>query len=361
MANTDQRTQGERFRDTLLLRGSGEVPTWGGFSMATWIRYGDALHDLLERYPEVEFGRIPRGVDPHTYVGPANRAGEEYVDNWGCTWQCIRDGMEGQIAAHPLADIHHLRHYRAPAALVYTERGEHDWGAFVRGCQQARSRGGVVTIPGERFFERVHFLRGMENALADMALQTPEMQAIVDLVLDYNLAYLRHALQLGAPVDVVSFGDDWGAQDRCLISPATFRRYFKPGYTRMYALCKQYGALATQHSDGYTVDLWDEFLEAGLTAFNMQVNCVGIDAIERRLKGRMCLIADVDRQTVMPFGTPADVRDHIAEIVTRLGSPQGGLVLRVDIYPDVPLDNIEAALKAIRDYQEYWVGRTGVK
>ncbi len=351
------RTKGQRFRDTLLLRGSGEVPLWGGFSMATWIRYGNSLHDLLDRYPDVQFDRIPRGVDPRTLVGPANREDEIYIDNWGCEWRCIREGMEGQISMHPLADLRHLRHYKAPDPLVYTERGEHDWGAFVRSCQTLRARGDVVIIPGERFFERVHFLRGMADALADMALQTPEMDEIVGLILDYNLAYLRQALLLGSPVDVVSFGDDWGAQNHCLISPATFRRYFKPGYAKMYALCRQYGALATQHSDGYTVDLWDEFLEAGLTAFNMQVNCVGIDTIERRLKGRMCLIADVDRQGVVPFGSPAEVHNHIAEIVMRLGSAHGGLVLRVDIYPDVPLANIEAVLSAISEYQNYWVGR----
>ena len=123
----------------------------------------------------------------------------------------------------------------------------------------------------------------------------------------------------------------------------------------MYALCKQYGALTTQHSDGYTVDLWDEFLEAGLVGFNMQVNSVGLDAIENRLKGKMCIIADVDRQKMVPFGTPVEVRDHIAEIVTRLGSPKGGLVLRIDIYPDVPLANIEAILAAVEEFQNYWV------
>jgi uroporphyrinogen decarboxylase len=351
----NNRTKGQKFRDTLLMEGTGEVPVWGGFSLATWIRYGDELHNLLDHYPAVQFGRIPRGVDPHTLVGPANRLGPDYLDNWGCTWKCIREGMEGQIMEHPLAEIRHLRHYRAPDPLIYTEREFHNWGAFVHGCQESRATGEVVTIPGERFFERVHFLRGMEDALADMALETPEMDEIIELILGYNLTYLKHALQLGSPVDVVSFGDDWGAQDRCLISPATFRRYFKPGYTKMYALCKQYGALTTQHSDGYTVDLWDDFLEAGLVGFNMQVNCVGIDAIEKRLKGKMCIIADVDRQKMVPFGTPAEVRQHIAEIVTRLGSPTGGLVLRIDIYPDVPLANIEAILAAVEEFQNYWV------
>ena len=143
----DKRSKGQKFRDTLLLQGTGEVPVWGGFSMATWIRYGDALHDLLDHYPSAGFDRIPRGVDPRTLVGPANRAGEEYLDNWGCTWNCLRDGMEGQISSHPLADIRNLRHYRAPDPLIYAERGIQDWGAFVRHCQDLRATGEVVTIP----------------------------------------------------------------------------------------------------------------------------------------------------------------------------------------------------------------------
>ncbi len=154
---------------------------------------------------------------------------------------------------------------------------------------------------------------------------TPEIDEIVELVLDYNLSYLRHALETCGPVDLVAFGDDWGCQDRCIISPRTFRRYFKPGYAKMYDLCKQHGALTMQHSDGYTVDLWDEFLEAGLTAFNPQVNCMSMDLIEQRLKGKMCIIANVDRQHILPIGTPAQVREHIEELVTRLGSPNGGL------------------------------------
>jgi len=353
----DTRTAGQRFRDTLTFRGTGEVPIWAGFSATTWIRHGDALTEVIEKHPGVPLPRLPRGYDYWSLAGPANREGEHYRDNWGCEWRCVRQGMEGQISYHPLAKIANLRTYKAPDPIRYSERGEHDWQGFVRNCEAARAGGGLVVIGGERFYERVHFLRGMEDALADMALHTPEIQQIVDLVLDYNLTYLRHALQLGSPVDVVGFGDDWGCQDRCMISPATFRRYFKPGYTEMYALCSQYGALTTQHSDGHTVELWDEFLEAGLTAFNMQVNCVGIDTIEKRLKGRMCIIADVDRQYAIPFGTPEECREHIVEIITRLGSPKGGLVLRIDIYPDVPLANIDAILSAVEEYQNYWVAR----
>ncbi len=353
-----QTTAGQRYRDTLLLRGNGEVIIWAGFSLATWIRYGDALIDVVEKHPGAGIEPPKRGTDFRAMAGPANRAGEETLDNWGCIWHCLRDGMEGQIVSHPLSDIRNLRHYKAPDPLVYTERGTHDWDGFVRRCNEMRAKDEPVGIGGERFFERVHFLRGMEDALADLAMGTPEIQEIIDLVLDYNMRYLQHALELGAPVDLVYFGDDWGCQDRCMISPATFRRYFKPGYAKMYDLCKQYGALTTQHSDGYTVDLWDEFLEAGLIAFNMQVNCVGLNVIKKRLKGRMCIIADVDRQFILPREKPQQVRRHIREVITELGSPVGGLVVRADIYPDVPLENIDAALGSLEEFKDYWVGRS---
>jgi hypothetical protein len=52
-------------------------------------------------------------------------------------------------------------------------------------------------------FERVHFLYGMENGLADMVRQTPKTGENVGLVLGCDLAYLCHALQLGCFVDVV--------------------------------------------------------------------------------------------------------------------------------------------------------------
>jgi len=354
--NKNDRSEGQKCRDTLLLKGTGEIPIWCGFSAATWMMHGDALTDIVERYPALPIGHPPRGTDFNCRdgIGPGYRAGEEFLDNWGCLWKCERDGMGGIIAQHPLSDIRRLKNYKAPDPLLYSERHRHNWGDFVRQCQEARSKGETVRIEGERFFERVHFIRGMENAFMDMADGTPEIQEIIELVVGYNCRYLEHALKLGSPVDIVPFGDDWGCQDRCMISVEAFRRYFKPGYTKMYALCKQYGALTTQHSDGYTVDLWDEFLEAGLTAFNMQVNCTGVEVIEKRLKGRMCIIADIDRQYILPVGRPEDVREHIAEVVTRLGSRKGGLVLRIDIYPDVPLENIEAVLKAVDDYRLYW-------
>jgi len=66
----------------------------------------------------------------------------------------------------------------------------------------------------------------MEDALMDMALQTPEMDEIIQLILDYKPGLPA----AGAPARLAGgrgqLCDDW-APGPLLISPATFRRYFK--------------------------------------------------------------------------------------------------------------------------------------
>jgi hypothetical protein len=48
--------------------------------------------------------------------------------------------------------------------------------------------------------------------------------------------------------------------------------------------------------------------------------------------------------------TPKEIKDNIKEIVAKLGSPQGGLVLRAWAIPDVPLENVETFCTAAEQY-----------
>jgi uroporphyrinogen-III decarboxylase len=83
----------------------------------------------------------------------------------------------------------------------------------------------------------------------------------------------------------------------------------------------------------------------------------GIDNIARAVKGRVCIEIDIDRQSVLPFGSPGDVRELVREEVQKLGSPQGGLSMICGIYPPTPLANVEALCSALEEYRTYWVGR----
>jgi hypothetical protein len=70
-------------------------------------------------------------------------------------------------------------------------------------------------------------------------------------------------------------------------------------------------------------------------------------------KGKVCVDLDLDRQ-LFPFATPQQVDDHIKECVTELGSPEGGLWLKAECGPDVPLENIEAVCTAMERYRDMY-------
>ncbi|MEI8190854.1 MAG: hypothetical protein WCI75_14160, partial [candidate division NC10 bacterium] len=79
--SADTRSEGQKFRDTLLIQGAGEVPIWCGFSLATWIRHGDALIDVVNQHPDIPVWRPAKGTNFAAMAGAANRAGEECLDN----------------------------------------------------------------------------------------------------------------------------------------------------------------------------------------------------------------------------------------------------------------------------------------
>ena len=56
----------------------------------------------------------------------------------------------------------------------------------------------------------------------------------------------------------------------------------------------------------------------------------------------------MDRQYVFPFTKPPELKDYVKECVDKL-SWNGGVIVHYDIYPDVPLKNIEAFAEVMEE------------
>jgi len=76
-----------------------------------------------------------------------------------------------------------------------------------------------------------------------------------------------------------------------------------------------------------------------------------LDNLVKMCKGRVCVNLDLDRQNILPFGSPQEVRDHVREVVEKFGSPSGGLMIFGECQPNVPLANIEALCQAMEQFQ----------
>ena len=100
------------------------------------------------------------------------------------------------------------------------------------------------------------------------------------------------------------------------------------------------------HSDGYILEIIPDLIEAGVDALNAQVWCMGVERLAERFAGRLCFWGELDRQTLLPHGTPAEIHQAARQMMAHLARPSGGLIGQGEAGVDVPLANIEAMLSA---------------
>ena len=331
------------------------IPMHVAISGASWNQLRHDLEEVLARHPALfpGFEKGKRDYD-NWDPGPAHRAGEAFTDSWGCVWEAAIDGLEGVVTRHPLADWDAMETWQPPDPLLTGDRGPVDWEARRRAVAAARQRGELTSggVPHGFLFMRLTYLRGFENLMLDMATEDPRLQGLIDILVEHNMRIIEQYVGMG--VDLMELGEDLGTQTASIISPAMFRKWITPAYEKLIAPCAEAGMLVALHSDGHIMGLMDEFCFAGVNIINPQDLCNGVDSLAREIKGRFCIRLDIDRQTVVPFGTAQEIRDLIEYEVRTLGSPEGGLEMICGIYPPTPAKNVDALLSAMEEFRTYW-------
>ena len=341
-------------------QGADYIPSAIHISGASWDQWRDDMEDVVARHPRLWPG-FEKGKQDwnRTDFGPAHTIGQPFTDAWGCTWETSTNGIEGVVTDAPLKTWADFDTWEAPDPLKTADRGPVDWEAIAQSVADARERGEVTRggVPHGFFFMRLTYLRGFENMMMDMAYDEPRLWELIDVLYRHNRVLVDQFLAMN--VDIMEFAEDLGAQTASVISPEMFRKYCRPTYEKLIQPCRERGILVGLHSDGYIMDLVDDLIIAGVTILNPQDLCNGIDNLREALKDRVCIRLDIDRQTVLPYGTPQEIEELIELEVRTLGSPRGGLELIAGIYPPTPPDNVHALACAIEKYQTYWADGRG--
>ncbi len=319
-----------------------------------WNTHRERLEELAERYPLL-FPGFRRGSIRYEGEPGVVYTDETRVDPFGCVWHFTIKGYQGQVVKHPLEDWSRWREYRLPdpEAGLPVEGGASliPWETLYEQMDRARESGSLVVAPMPHgfFFQRLYYLRGFRNLLRDFVLRPPQIYELVEALTEYNMQLLRRLLKFGR-VDVVSFGDDLGTQTGMPISPATFREFIFPAYAKFFSYAHSRGARVRLHTDGGIMEVADQLLEAGVDILNLQdrVNG-GPEGIRERLWGRVCIDLDIDRQHLIPFGSPGEIRSYIGRVFRVLGSERGGLMLYAEVHPPTPLENIAALAEAMME------------
>ncbi|MBI2942381.1 MAG: hypothetical protein HYY04_18285 [Chloroflexi bacterium] len=323
----------ERYARALTFQGPDRAPITHRYLAGASRVYGLRLQELYATYPA---DIVSYSFGEQRVYGP--RPGEPGVDRWGCTWLRLSEDADGQAVGHPLTDWGALETLRPPAPFE-------DPADLERMAAEIRAEGHhrYVAANAGSLWQRMFFLRGFDALLLDIAEGREEVVFLRDLVTDW---ILQRVEILGRyDVDAMTMGDDWGTQTSLMVSPTAWRRVFKPAYRKIVEAIHHMGKAALFHTDGDTLSIIPDLIEIGFDELNPQVGCMDVAELGRRFAGKVCFRPDLDRQWLLPRGTPADVVAAIRQTFQTLGTLRGGFVCWGQIAPDVPVENAEAMLR----------------
>ncbi len=242
------------------------------------------------------------------------------LDEWGALWENVGPSNLGQVKEFPLKDWSDFDKLSIPDI--------HDPRRWTCLEDQRKSAGEkFVLCNGISLYERVHFIRGLENTWIDIYDAPQQLSRLIDILVEMNLAAIERYAQAGGCG--YFFCDDWGLQNRLMISPETWRQIWKPRYARVYQAAHEVGLFTFLHSCGYIVDILDELIEIGLDVIQMdQQENMGLELLGERFGGRITFFSPVDIQSTMAHGTLDEIRAYCRKMVKLLGRPQGGFILK---------------------------------
>jgi uroporphyrinogen decarboxylase len=288
---------------------------------------------------EEDLRRRAMPFDGDTRIGSPSQVAR--YATWGYRPEDLRHGNPLE-RAETLADLE---------AFPFPEAGgDRAVDGLARAVRDLHARGfaagGNTPHLGGELFEAAWRLRGLERFLTDL-VERPEM---ADFLLDRLAEHARrNATTLArAGVDVLSLDDDVGMPGRMMISPGTWRRFFRPRLAGIVeaARAAKPDVRVLYHSDGHIEPILDDLVEIGVSAVNpLQPEHMDAVRIRRRFGRRLALWGTVGRQTTFSFASPEEVRAEVRERVAALG--RAGLVLcpAYDVdEPDIPWANVAAFL-----------------
>ena len=316
-------------------------------SVPYWITMDDSVERRITS--DFESGDWKEGVRPYIYgghpVGSADYGKEvgpdSVVDPFGTT---VKKGNIIHVIDYPLKEPS-MAGYQWPDTEILT-----DWDALATEFEQAK---GAYRACGMSFglFERGWLLRGMNELLMDM-IDNPEfVHQLFDGYADYKIRVLTK-INERIPCEAIFGGGDDCDQRGPIMGLERWREFIRPGLERIINHTHSLGKPYIAHMCGNVMPIVDDLMEMGLDVLeSLQPEAMDVYELKKKTQGRMALIGGVGVQSLLPHGTPEEIRAEVARLKQELGRG-GGYVLSSakPIMDDVPTENalafIDEAMKA---------------
>jgi uroporphyrinogen decarboxylase len=350
-------TPRERARTAMNRQRPDRVPKTAGFTPDVQRRFEEATGATD---PAAYFGFEARGVG---FTGP-----REMPDFSGYYPEGLPEGtgLSEYGTAHKPGQFYHFWRLDFPlkSARTLAEVQGFPWPDYTPEYRHAHLEADVAAWQEKGYYvqggvghiyENAWQMVGMEKLLMDFTENPDQAAFILDRIMEDRAFQARRFAEAGC--DGILTGDDVAMQDRLMMSPATWREWFKPRWAHVYAEARKAkpDIQIFYHSDGDIEPIVPDLIEIGLDILNpVQPECVDPAALKREFGQDLAFWGCIGTQTTMPFGTPAEVRQAVKWTIDNVGHDGGLLVAPTHVLePDVPWANIQALFDAVEEYGAY--------
>jgi len=328
---------------------------WKGLGpVAKASRSGDYVDERVDVLVDSDFRHLDIG-HPRLYAPRVNETGDR-ISEWG--WG-TREVHGSSVVTHsPLA-----------AAADISDIDRHSWpciadpGRITGLAEKARRFAettdcfiGATSAVSGMMLEIGQYLRGFEQFMMDLYIDERFAHHLIGKIADVVTELYLYYLQPSAPyVGWVEFSSDHGMQDRPIVSPEIYRKFFKAPYARVFAAVKKAAPQAKiwLHSCGSVRQLIPDLIEAGVDVLNsLQPKAAGMDSLElkREFGSELVFHGGLDLQG----GITGSVSEAVDEARRRLDAfaKGGGYVFAPSNHfmQDVSLQNFYAVYRTAREY-----------
>jgi hypothetical protein len=261
------------------------------------------------------------------------------TDVWGNVWGRVDATSKGEVVQGALEDLEQVATFPLPDFSdpeIYADARER-FAARPDMWHIGHIRGFTFSVARK--------MRKLEQYLMDLLLAPEAIEVLHDRVDAQIQAQITGMQAAGA--DCVMIAEDWGTQTQTLISPALWRKVFKPRFAALCQHAHDLGLVVFMHSCGKMTDIVPDLIETGVDLFQFdQPRIHGLDTLQGwRDAHHVTFWCPVDIQTTLQTKDADRIRAEAKAMLDRLWRGEGGFV--AGFYPDEPSIGLEPTWQRI--------------
>lgn len=283
---------------------------------------------LLEVYHHKDIGYVPCFFTDFDFSQPAEineRPKGDGIDWFGVEWEFVPAVMAPMVkpGTQRLSDVCNWKE-----ELAFPDLNSIDWEAAAAketaNWDRENKISFMMLING--VFERTHALMGFEDALCAMYEEPEAYKELINAITDYKVELIKIIGKYYKP-DVISFHDDFGSNDRMLMSVELWEEFFKEPLKRIIDETHRQGIIYEHHSCGYIEPIFDQLVELGIDAIDPLQISNPIRQLKDKYQDRVTFVGGYDNQNVYdrPGVTDDEIRAETRRVIKEL-APGGSFV-----------------------------------